>query len=504
MKNSLKNQLSTCDEALLAVPPEMKHAEREIKVVLVQAPETGGVQTLLPHFEEGMKHVGYKPPLGLLFLASTLTADTSHDVKIVDCIAQSLDLDAAVAEIMAGEPDVVGISAWTDFWWPAYRLGEMLKAAKPSLHLCYGGPHVGVYPKETLGIPFVDSVVVGDGEIPFKLLCNTVANGADAHPFPGLHIKKSGLPSEPLSQYIQSDLDALPLIDRTLLPVENYGSVLGKGALSTTMITSRGCPYKCSFCKLNFQKTLARSPANVIAEFEAIAALGIDEVEIYDDTFTWGRDRLKDICNGLIKNKNTVTWAVRDRVSAASPEAYAMMYEAGCRRIHLGVESGVQHVLDGMRKRIKPDQARQAVKWAKEAGLEVLTYFLIGNMDETVEDMKATVDFALELGSDYAEFSITIPYPGTELYRQALSNGLISNDYWLEYARAPHPEFVLPQVIEGHAKLAEMQSILKAAYRRFYYRPSYIWRELMRIQNINELLRKMQMAKGLTRSVFVK
>ena len=185
-------------------------------------------------------------------------------------------------------------------------------------------------------------------------------------------------------------------------------------------------------------------------------------------------------------------------------ELYALMYKAGCRRIHLGIESGVQHVLDGMNKHITTEQARDAVRLAKQAGFEVLTYFLFGNMNERLEDMKATTDFALDLDTDYAEFSITIPYPGTEMYRQGLSMGLISKDYWLEYAQNPVPNMALPQVLEQHVDLFGMQAQLKQAYRRFYYRPRYLLRELLRIRNLNEFVRKLQMGSHLARSVFVK
>jgi radical SAM superfamily enzyme YgiQ (UPF0313 family) len=333
-----------------------------------------------------------------------------------------------------------------------------------------------------------------------------VANGVVDNSLPGLHFRGHGVKPSPDTFFVEGDLDDLPNPDRTLLPIKNYNSVLGKAEYVTTMITSRGCPHRCTFCKLNFQKNVARSAASVVKEFRQIHALGIREVEIYDDTFTWSRNRLREICEGLIEANLGMTWAIRDRVSSASvdPNLLRLMYRAGCRRIHYGVESGVQRVIDRMQKRITLDQARKAVCLAKEAGMTVLTYFMFGNLDETVEDMYRTIEFALELDAHYAQFSITIPYAGTEMYEEALESGLITYDYWKEYAREPIPNFLPPQLIEDHASLETLMSIRNKAVRRFYFRPRYILREFRKLDSFYEFVRKARMGLQLAESVYVK
>ena len=145
--------------------------------------------------------------------------------------------------------------------------------------------------------------------------------------------------------YYETDLDHIPPPDRTLLPIAAYTSVLAKNQLITTMITSRGCPYSCVFCKIKQQKPLQRSAAQVIAEFEEIHRLGIAEVEIYDDTFTWSHKRVREICLELIRRNYGITWAVRDRVSNVRKETLDLMRRAGCTRIHYGIESGSNRVL---------------------------------------------------------------------------------------------------------------------------------------------------------------
>ena len=500
----LKDFLLRAEAAADNAPEYMKTAARPLRVLVIQPPEIAGVRTLLPHFKEGTESIGYKPPLGILYVASILKERSIHTVRAVDCIAEQLTFDQLLSQVAAFKPDVVGISAWTDFWYPAWRSGEMIKLAFPHIHLTYGGPHLGIFPEETLTAPFVDSVIVGDGEIPFLYLCNMLSHGIEDNSFQGLHFKGQGIKPDPDTFYIHGDLDELPIPDRTLLPLINYNSVLSKEAFVTTMITSRGCPHQCTFCKLNFQKTLSRSAESVIEEFRKISDLGIKEVEIYDDTFTWSKERLRQICEGLIRENMNVTWAARDRVSNVDGDLLALMYKAGCRRIHYGVESGSQDVIDRMKKRITLDQARDAVRLAKQAGMTVLTYFMFGNLDETIEDMEKTIDFAMALDSDYAEFSITIPYAGTEMYLEALEKGIISYDFWGEYARAPVRNFAQPELIETQADLATLQAMLRKAVRAFYFRPRYILRELMKLESFIEFVRKIRMGARLLTSVYVK
>jgi radical SAM superfamily enzyme YgiQ (UPF0313 family) len=489
------------------VPDVAARAARPIRTVLIQPPAHQGVKSLLPQVEEdGGEGIGYKPPLGILYCGTTVKERSNHEVMVIDAMAEHLDFDAVARRVAAFNPEVVGISAWTDFWYPAWRTGQVIKEALPNVHVTYGGPHLGIYPKETLEVPFVDSVIVGDGELPFLWLCNMVANGVTDNSLRGLHFKQYGVKPNPDTFYIHGNLDDLPSPDRTLLPIEKYGSVLAKGDYVTTMITSRGCPYLCTFCKLSFQKNLARTAESVLDEFRQIHELGIREVEIYDDTFTWSKKRLVDICEGLIKANYGITFAVRDRVSSRSvdPETLALLYRAGCRRIHYGIESGVQRIIDKMKKKITVEQARTAIKLAKESGVTVLAYFMFGNLEETLEDMKETLEFALTLDADFAQFSITIPYAGTEMYEEGLKNGIITEDYWATYARNPVPDFVPPQLIENLVDRKQLMAMRDEAVRRFYFRPKFIVKELLSLRSASEFIRKARMGMQLAHSVYVK
>lgn len=483
--------------------PDLLKAQGRMRIMLFQPPVVGGVKSLLPQVDENSEGIGFKPPLGLIYLATTLKVLGGHEVKVVDCLAQRLSIENAVQRARDYEPDLIGISGWTDFWYPAYKLGEALKAWLPEVHLVYGGPHVSIFPEATLAVPFVDSIIVGDGEIPLLCLANMLTQGRLKPGVPGLYCKNPEElnPEEPI--FIMQNLDLLPIPDHNILPLRLYSSVLSKGSQVTTMITSRGCPHRCIFCKLHFQKTVCRSSESVVEEFRQIQELGIKEVEVYDDTFTWSKSRVVEICNSLIKSGNTVNWAIRDRVDKADPRLLELLYRAGCTRVHYGVESGVDRVLKRMRKGITTQQARRAVALAKETGMTVLTYFMFGNLDESVEDMQRTIDFALELDADYSEFSITIPYPGTELYNTALQSGLISHDFWREHAQKPVKHFQIPQVIENHADLPALIKIRNQALRRFYFRPRYLWRQLKNVDNFQQIVKQSRLGGQLLKKIIL-
>lgn len=476
-------------------------ASRPIRILLIQPPTHGCVRSLLPQVGDDYEGIGFKPPIGLLSVATTLAQRSPHAVRVVDAVAERLSSDAIADLALQYAPDLVGISVWTDFLWPAMETARKIKGVLPRAHVCCGGPHTSIYPQQTLDAPWVDSVVVGDGELPCLSLANMLANGAQ-EARPGLHLKATGVQCAESLFYIHRDLDGLPLIDRTLLDIDRYGSVLASGRRVTTMVTSRGCPGRCNFCKLNFQKTLSRSAENVLEEFRRIRELGIDEVEIYDDTFTWSKKRAATICEALIRQQNRIQWAIRDRVDRADAELLRLMRRAGCRRVHYGIESGVDRVLQSMGKNTTTDQARNAVRWAKQAGMTVLTYFMFGNWNETREEMEQTLDFALALNADYAEFSITIPYPGTSLYQMALDSGVIGRDYWRLFAEHPVPDFQVPQVVEQHASLAELIALRNRAIRRFYFRPAYLLRQAWRTRRPAVFLRRARMGWQLLQSVY--
>jgi radical SAM superfamily enzyme YgiQ (UPF0313 family) len=444
--------------------------------------------------------IGKKPPLGLLYIASHVRANSGHQVQVLDLDARPLDDAALRAELRRQAPDVVGITAWTELWYPVTRLVRLVKETLPGAHVVLGGPHVGIYPAQTLTFPGVDSIVLGDGEEPTLSLLEHLESGAT--PGPGLYLR--GDAPQEFDFHVEKDLDRLPIPDRTLLPLGDYSSILARGSSVSTMITSRGCPFHCTYCKLNFQKTVYHGARRVVEEMAAVAALGIRELEIYDDTFTMSGERLKAICEELAARRLPLSWSVRDRVNNVSRESLRLMRRAGCDRIHLGIESGSPEVLQAVRKRITLEQAREAVALAKEAGLTVLTYFMFGLPGEGPQEARATLDLALELDADYAEFNVCIPYPGTAMYRDGLAKGVIPRDFWLDYVLAPSPDFVIPHFYEERMSAREMRDLSTMALRRFYFRPRVLLRQTLSCVSPSHFLRKANMGLSLLRQFLFK
>lgn len=462
--------------------------------MLIQPSYKECVKTLFSIYntDEG---IGFKPPIGLLYIATVIKKQTPHTVDIIDCQLNAIT-HQNILDFVAETYDVIGISAWTDFWYQAYMMGNKLKTKFPKAHLVMGGPHINIFPQETLDAGFIDSIIMGDGEIPMSFLLDNMAHGKNVHEqIPGVYF--SGIRYDSYIPYICKDLDSLPIPDRSLLPIDKYTSVLSPNDYVTTMITSRGCPYSCVYCKLSYQKPVSRSAESVVKEFEAIQTLGIKEIEIYDDTFNWHHSRTIDICNGIIDKRIDIKWSIRDRVDKVTEEVLEKLKKAGCYRIHLGIETGSERVMKLIKKRITIDQARSAVKAAKRHKFTILTYFMFGLPGETVKEAEETLELALELNTDYAEFSIMIPYPGTEAYQNALITGVIPVDYWREFAEQPVPSFNIPYVIENEMSREYLIKLRDHAIKKFYFRVAYMIRTLLKIRSKEEFLKKFYMGLGL-------
>ena len=479
---------------------ELIKSSRSLRVLLIFPPADNAVRALYTFEENEDTSIGIKPPLGVMYLASYLKKHTNHEVKVIDCQVDHLNEKEIEKIIREFNPHVVGISAWTDFWYDAYRCIQITKKVNPKIHVTVGGPHVGIFGEETLKYSGCDSVIVGDGEIPLMWLTNTIANNAKFVDLPGIHKQETGYRRGLDEYFILTNLDILPFPDRCVIPLKKYFSAISKTSYVTTMITSRGCPFHCIYCKLNFQKTIARSAENVVAEFEEIHNMGIHEVEIYDDTFSFSKKRVLEICQGIISKRLNIQWAIRDRVSTADEEMINWLARAGCKRIHYGIESGLDKTLKRIRKNITVEQAINAVSLAKKHHIEVLTYFMLGLPGETMEDMQNSIQFAKSLNPDYSTFSVAVPYAGTEMYQQGLANGIIPVDYWLDYAKNPTPKFEVPYFWEEYLSKQELKQIRDEATRTFYFRPKYILHQTLKSKNPAEIFRKARMAWGLVKA----
>jgi anaerobic magnesium-protoporphyrin IX monomethyl ester cyclase len=471
------------------------HSRRDaFKVVLAQPPADHSVQSYFTFHKGG--GLGKKPPQGILHLATYLIA---HGFQTTECLDSQLDdwtIDETARQIADRQPVVVGVTAWTDFWYSAHATIAEVRRLLPGAIIVLGGPHCSVFPKESIEHSAADYLVVGDGEDTLLDLTIALADGIPVPDLPGLWRKGQDggavAPTERIAMV--KDITKLPIVDRTLLPFRRYTSVLSGEEFETTMITSRGCPYKCVFCKMDVQKVYARSAEQVVEELAQIESLGITDVQIYDDTFTWGKQRVIDICQGILDRGLKVRWAIRDRANRADPDLYTLMKKAGCYRIHYGVESGSPAVLKESGKFLTLEQAEGAIALAKRTGFHTMAYYMFGFLDETYEDALLTIDFSLKLDTDYAVYAVLIPYPGTAIYDKALERGIIAHDHWKSFTCSPVPDYRIPFVIENIMDRETLINLKNLALRRYYFRPRQIVRELRNLGSFRELVRKGSMA----------
>jgi radical SAM superfamily enzyme YgiQ (UPF0313 family) len=445
---------------------------------------------MLPAFIEAER--GYNPPLGLLFVATSLIKNSDHNVMVFDAQVEEYDSQQVGEIIIREKPDVICLTVMTFTLIDCLKVAGMAKKIDSKIKVVFGGPHVNIYPNETIALPDVDFIVLGEGEEGIVQLIDNIDDPGRLQSIPGFVFKynKGKVVNTGPCRTI-SDLDSLPFPDRRLTPYKKYTSVIAKHNPITTMITSRGCPYKCLFCdRPHLGKAFrARGAANVVAEFAECAKLGINEILIYDDTFTVDRQRVVDICQQLIAGRFDIAWDIRARVNTVDEQLLRLLKKAGCERIHYGIEAGNQKILNNLRKAITLDQAKRAVELTHKAGIQTLAYFMIGSPGETVKTIQETIDFAIKINPGFVHFGITTPFPGTDLYRLGLQNKVIKTDYWQDYAANPREGFI-PKAWEENLTKAELSEQLMRAYKSFYGRPRFILKELFKVNSFGEFKRK--------------
>lgn len=438
------------------------------------------------------------PPLGLAYLASALERD-GHSVKIIDAFAQGWCWVDFAEGIKKERADLIGIGGMTP------TIDNTLRAVKicrpHARYIVIGGPHFSVHGQGFFkDCPEVDFGIVGEGESSFRALLRRLQEGKDPWDLPGLVGPEK---FNPPGNFI-GDLDGLPFPARHLLPNSSYRYALWPGKKVTTMITSRGCPYRCIFCDKSIfgSRWRARSPQNVLEEMEQIVKeLGIGSVIIYDDLFTLQKQRVIEICQGILERGLRIEWKCEGRVDRVDEGVLKWMKKAGCSLIAYGVESGNQIGLDYLQKEITVPQIRRAFELTRKAGIKPMAYFILGIPVETYKQSLKTIAFAKELNPDYAQFSILSPYKGTKLYEEAKAKG------WYREVEANNPfdkDQKRPVLISENWSEKTQKEILRRAHKAFYFRAGYILKRLRRVENFQQMRSLWGVGCGLLRWYFSK
>jgi len=464
-----------------------------VKILLINPPSINMIETNNASFVE--EESGFYPPLGLLYIVSYLKKYSNFEVKVLDAQVEALNYQQINEQVKLYSPDLVGIHTSTFLLLDVLKVAHNIKGIDPRIHVNLGGPHVYIFPEQTIKFKPVDSLIIGEGEKTFTELANALNSKKSLEHIQGLVYKRQGQVYFNRAQEYIEDLDGLPFPSRISSPYLKYTSLLSANRVMTTFISSRGCPFKCIYCDRPHlgKKYRWRSADNIIQEIKECLALGIKEIVFFDDIFTMNRKRVLDICERIIKEEIKFRWSIRARVDTVDAEILGKLKKAGCERISFGVESGAQKVLDKLRKGITLEQARQAFKLCKDTGVSTLADFMIGSPGENVDDIERTIDFALELDPDYVQFTITTPYPATELYRVGLESGILKEDYWKAFANEPSPDFS-PRYWEENISRAGLIELRKKAYRKFYLRPKYVFNSLLKLNSVGEFHKKAKAA----------
>jgi len=462
-----------------------------MKVLLINPPAENLVQTFAP--DSITEEMGYYSPMGLLYIATY--AKTKHgsrfQIEILDTQVERMGYDSIREHIKKTKPDIVGISSMTFLVIDALKVAKITKEVNPDTHVVVGGTHPTIYPEEMASQPVIDTIVLGEGEITFSELLGALDEQKPLDGINGVGFRINGrVKINPPRDFIK-DLDSLPFPDRDLIPYKKYYNLLGKGKeIMTSLLTSRGCPHDCIFCtKKDGRLCRMRSPENVVREIEECLALGINDFDIIDDTFTINRRRLMDITDLIIEKNLKITMDVRARVDQVDQSILDNLARAGCNRIRFGVESGNPGVLKALKKGITLEQIQTAFKMAKKAGIVTFAYFMLGSPGETASEIEESITLAKKINPDFVQFLITTPFPATELYDIGIEKGILSSDYWREFSAHPTNDFV-PEWWTENFSHEELEKWQKKAHLSFYYRPGYILKQFLKIRSFKELTRK--------------
>jgi anaerobic magnesium-protoporphyrin IX monomethyl ester cyclase len=394
------------------------------------------VLLIYPYFKPKRSRSIFRfPPLGICYVAASLQG-TGYEVKVLDCTFMMLN--TALAQAAGTEADVVGIYSMMTMQDASIMFARRLR--HHSKLLLAGGPLPSCDPKAFLDD--FDVVVVGEGERTMVDLVHAHETGSEKATVAGIAYRNSqngermnndeDVVFTPARAFV-ANLDDIPFPARELLPNERYTQYGQQkfGHSKTTVMTTRGCPFRCEFCSnavfgVSYRE---RSAANVVDEIELTLSLGYDYIHFADDVFTFNKERLFEICAETNRRGLSFKWECLGRVDSITPELASVMQTAGCNRVFFfGIESGNDEVLRLMNKRITVEQARSAVTAAREAGLNVGAFFIVcypGETDDTVLD---TLHFASSLPLDYLSFTMPYPLPNTPLHARVKSKSINRGD----------------------------------------------------------------------------
>lgn len=436
------------------------------------------------------------PPSALMAIAADV--NPRHSIKILDSATKNMSIKEVVDYIRRFQPDVLGITVSSRRLWPLYTITKQIKESEPHITIVAGGPHIDEFGMSAMELGTFDFGMSGYCERTFPKFIEAldkVKNGADEEvefsPIPGIYFRLKEKIHFNEEETKPQNLDDFPFPQRELVDLDDYYTAADMKKM-TTMYTSRGCPYKCTFCDVLEKKYHFRSAKKIVDEMEYIVSLGIQEIHIFDDTFNLNKKRVIEMCEEIIKRGLKISWTSRVRADPFDREMLTIMKKSGCVRLHVGVESLNPVSLENMKKQITLQHLKDFFILCNELKINTLAYFIIGFPEEDEAYWDSFYKTLTSMKPTYIYLNVLYPLAKTQLYQDTMDN-LYHRDHWTEFFNNPTPNYQLPL-----SRTPELQDklvgLMDQVHKKFYLSPRFIVSDLMRNTSSKMLFRKAKLA----------
>jgi len=397
-------------------------AERVRRILFTVMPYEGEVRDRVTAKFYKNSAVKYMP-LGVLSIGACLPE--RYEFAVLDAASRNLTLDETIAEIEAFAPDVLGLSVVT---YRAWAMVQILERTSVPIKVV-GGPHTK-YNHEAIRRQGAHAVFVDDAEVTFP---QWLADGCPEGTFFGGSV----------------ELDSLPLPARNLLDLDDYrieyndDLLFRVGNLRLPMYSSKGCPFACIYCDVQQKVFNFKNPNKCVAEFQDLIGLGATSIHVLDDAFNIRKDRVEGICRALVENDIDVDWSARGTVEVRE-SVVAELAAAGCKRLHVGIESLDDETLIYFKKSSRFKHIQRFAELCNRYGITILGYFIIGAPTETEQYRRDLPKMIEDLGIRLPYFNLLTPLAETPYYFEQLASGTLDRDYWKEFCDDPVRDFEIP------------------------------------------------------------